>query len=108
MPKIQIATRLFWGMSTVGCIYGFVQAPNSVAWFASLMSACVPLVASVFLTDDRWDRSFLSILIYTLDGVALGIASAHFIMYSLHPWPLSFIPLLSGLSWWLHERVNRL
>jgi len=106
MPIITIATRIFWGMSTLGCTYGFVHAPDSVAWFASLMSACIPLLSSICLNANQWDRSFLSILIYTLDGVALGIASAHFIMFGLHPWQLSFIPLLSGLSWWLHESGN--
>jgi hypothetical protein len=104
MSIITTVTRIFWALSAIGCVYGFIHDLDSVAWFASLLSAFIPLLASTVLSGDRWDRSFLSILIYTLDGVALGIASAHFIMFGLHPWSLSLVPLFSGLAWWLHER----
>lgn len=106
MVQRRFFLQLLWGALSIGSGFGFLCAVDSVAWLVAWLSATVPLFGSLFLTSAQWDRSFLSIVVWSLGGVAFAVIGAQWFMFNSGAPYLVMVPALSVLSWMIHERVR--
>lgn len=106
MVQRRFFLQLLWGALSIGSGYGFLLAMDSVAWLVAWLSATVPLFASLVLTSIRWDRNFLSIVVWSLGGVAFAVIGAQWFMFKSGAPYLVMVPTVSVISWMIHERVR--
>lgn len=103
MHKSRRALQVLWALLLGIALNGFVQDPASVAWLLASLSALLPLCLSFALNGPQWDRSFLSIAVYSLGIVAIAVCLGQWAVLNAAPAVLALMPLGSLFLWFVHE-----
>jgi len=107
MKKGLIFSRVVWSVLCLVGLLGFSTHLDSIAWLMVFLSATLPLLLSIASSNKAWDRSFLSILVVSLQIVAIAVSWAQWLVLDASPLHLVGIPALSLLFWIYHERIVR-
>jgi len=106
MQKIQRIIQFIWGALLAVALYGFYQCPHAVAWLLATLSSSTPLVISLLLNDDQWDRTFFAIVVFSLSIVAIAVSFGQWAVVGTSPAWIALIPLSSLILWIIHERKS--
>lgn len=106
MHKFQRTLQGLWILLLGAAITGFVRDPSAVGWLLACLSSLVPLCISLTLNGPEWDRTFLSISVYSLGIVAMAVCLGQWAVLDASPPALALMPLGSLLLWIVHERAK--
>jgi hypothetical protein len=68
------------------------------------MVACLtPLVISLFLNGQQWDRSFFGIAVISLNVVAIAVGLGQWAVLAASPVWVPLLPFASLILWIVHE-----
>lgn len=107
MKKVHVFLRLGWSGLFLYSFLGLIHTPSAVAWLLASLSSVVPLFISAVLNAPKWDRSFLSIVVVSLNVVALAVCLGQWAVLDASPASLGLVPFSSLILWFVHERLNR-
>ena len=67
--------------------------------------ACLaPLMISLFLNGEQWDRSFFAIAVISLIIVAIAVSMGQWAVLGASPIWVAVLPFASLILWLVHER----
>ena len=104
MQKRQRVLQGGWSACLTVALYGFVQSPEAVAWLLAMVACLVPLLISLFLNGEQWDRSFFAIAVISLIIVAVAVGLGQWAVLGASPVWVAVLPLVSLILWIVHER----
>ena len=87
----------------VAC-FGFYQSPEAVAWLLASVANLIPLVISLSLHGQQWDRSFFGIAVISLNVVAIAVGLGQWAVLAASPVWVPLLPFASLILWIVHER----
>ena len=87
----------------VAC-FGFCQSPEAVAWLLASVTCLIPLLISLFLNGQQWDRSFFGITVISLNVVAIAVGLGQWAVLAASPVWVPLLPFASLILWIIHER----
>ncbi|MAI22657.1 MAG: hypothetical protein CL828_01240 [Crocinitomicaceae bacterium] len=104
MQKSERVLQAGWSMCLAVALFGFCHSPKAVAWLLATVSCLAPLLISLFLNGEKWDRSFFTIAVISLIIVAVAVSLGQWAVLDASPAWVAFLPLGSLLMWIIHER----
>ena len=103
MQKIHWALRVGWGAALAVACFEFYQSPRAVAWLLATVACLTPLVISLFLIGQQWDRSFFGIAVISLNVVAIAVGLGQWAVLAASPAWVPLLPFASLILWIVHE-----
>ena len=107
MKKGLVFSRGIWCALSIAGVWGFSAHLDSIAWLMAFLASAVPLFVSLISSNKALDRAFLSILVVSLQSVAVAVSWAQWFILDASSLHVVWIPALSLLFWGIHERVTR-
>ena len=104
MQKRQRVLQAGWSACLAVALFGFFQSPEAVAWLLATVACLVPLMISLFLNGEQWDRSFFAIAVISLIIVAIAVSLGQWAVMGASPIWVAVLPFASLIMWIVHER----
>ena len=83
MQKNHWVPQAGWSAALAVACFGFYQSPEAVAWLLASVACLIPLVISLFLNGQQWDRSFFGIAVISLNVVAIAVGLGQWAVLAL-------------------------
>ena len=106
MQKNQRVLQAGWCACLAAALFGFFQSPEAVAWLLAAVACLVPLMISLFLNGEQWDRSFFAIAVISLVIVAIAVSLGQWAVVGASPAWVAILPFSSLTLWIVHERKS--
>jgi hypothetical protein len=106
MQKIQRILQVGWGTLLTIALAGFYQSPGAVAWLLATVSCLSPMLISIFLNGEQWDRAFFAIAVISLIIVAIAVSLGQWAVLGASPAWVATLPVGSLILWIVHERTS--
>ena len=104
MQKNHWVPQAGWSAALAVAFLGFHQSPGAVAWLLATVACLTPLLISLFLNGQQWDRSFFGIAVISLNVVAIAVGLGQWAVLAASPVWVPVLPFASLILWIVHER----